>query len=121
MVFKTNKHGAWCCEDLTNKKPNKNMTECAILVFQVMETVAEEFGKYLPSVSAKYLPSVGARSHTARVAEVNARNQLTSVVSGKCSDIDRLASVVVAKCSDTSEVEGTKEQTEEGLEKLADR
>ena len=97
------------------------MTECAILVFQVMETVAEEFGKYLPSVGAKYLPSVGARCHTARVAEGHARSQLTSVVSGKCSDIDRLTSVVVAKCSDTSEVEGTKEQTEEGLEKLADR
>ena len=90
---------------------------CYSCFFQVMETVAEEFGKYLPSIGVKCLPSVGVNCHTASGTEVNARSRLTSVVSAKCSDTGQLASVVGAKCSDTSEVE----QTEEGLEKLADR
>ena len=64
-----------------------------------METLAEEF--------SKYLPSFGAKCDTQSVTKVSAKSQVLSVVSAKCSDREE-------------ELEG-KEQPYEDLEEVADR
>ena len=68
-------------------------------MFQVMETLAEEFSKYLPSVDAK--------CDTQRVTEMGAKSQVPSVIS--------------AKCSDWGEELEAQEQPYEDLEEVADR
>ena len=68
-------------------------------MFQVMETVAEEF--------SKYLPSVGAKCDTQRVTEMGAKSQVPSVKT--------------AKCSDWGEELEAQEQPYEDLKEVADR
>ena len=68
-------------------------------MFQVMETVAEQF--------SKYLPSVGAKCNTQRVTEMGAKSQVPGVISAK-------------RNAGGEEVEA-QEQPYDDLEEVADR